>query len=136
MKRKSLIKIASPCLGLPLLLASCSTALPKLEAPRMEQRLLAAGFVAVPADTAEKATKLQALPPYKLVKRRTKDTGEDVYVYADPTNCTCAYIGDPAQYAVFKDALSSMSDQEADALNAHMDTQEQMETATDTWDPL
>ena len=136
MKRKSLINIASLGLGLPFLFANCSTTLPKLEAPRMEQRLLAAGFITVPADTVEKATKLQTLPPYRLVKRKTKDTGEDVYVYADPTNCTCAYIGDPAQYAVFKDALSSMSDQEADALNAHMDTQEQMETATDTWDPL
>lgn len=136
MKGKRVITIAVSCLGFPLLLASCSTALPKLEAPRMEHRLLAAGFITVPADTFEKEAKLQALPPYRLVKRKTKDAGEDIYVYADPTNCKCVYIGDPAQYAVFKDALSSMSIQEADALNARMDTQEQMEAATDAWDPL
>ena len=73
MKRKSLINIASLGLGLPFLFANCSTTLPKLEAPRMEQRLLAAGFITVPADTVEKATKLQTLPPYRLVKRKTKD---------------------------------------------------------------
>jgi hypothetical protein len=90
----------------------------------MEQRLLAAGFIQVPADTVEKAANLQRLPPYKLVKRKTK--GQDIYVYADPTKCKCAYIGDPSQYAVFKDALSSMPSGKH-AINARMDTQEQME---------
>ena len=136
MQRKILPTIFFSCLGLLFLLESCSTIVRKEEAPQMEQRLLAAGFIKVPADTVEKAVNLQKLPPYKLVKRKTKDNGQDIYAYADPTNCKCAYIGDPVQYAVFKDALSSMSVGEANALNARMDTQEQMEAVTDSWDPL
>ena len=133
MKRKDVARIFPLCLSFLFLLESCGTLL-KQEAPRMEQRLLAAGFIQVPADSVEKATKLQKLPPYKLVKRKTN--GPDLYVYADPTNCKCAYIGDPAQYAAFIDGMSSMSPGEADALNAQMDSREQMEAITDSWDPL
>ena len=77
MKRKILTKSFSPALALVCLLAGCGTMLLKQEAPEMEQRLLAAGFIQVPADTVEKAANLQRLPPYKLVKRKTK--GQDIY---------------------------------------------------------
>jgi hypothetical protein len=132
--RQVLTKVFFPGLSLIFLLAACGTTLLKKDAPRMEQALIEAGFQMVPADTPEKVAKLQALPLYKLVKR--KSNGQDVYIYADPTNCQCAYIGDAQQYATFKRYIGSMSITESDALNARMETEEQMEAATDAWDPL
>jgi hypothetical protein len=121
-------------LGLLLLAASCGTTLLKKDAPRIEQSLLEAGFMMVPADTPEKVVKLQALPPYKLVKRRRN--GVSVYVYADPTNCQCVYVGDVEQYTIFKRYISQMSVAEADAYNARMATEEQSEEIEGEWDPL
>jgi hypothetical protein len=121
-------------LGWVLLGEGCGTALLKKDAPRMERALIEAGFQTVPADTAEKVAKLQALPPYKLVKRMRN--GEAVYVYADPTNCQCAYVGDAEQYTTFKRYISQMSVAEADRFESRMATEEQAEAITGEWDPL
>lgn len=120
--------------GSLLLLGSCGTTMVKKEAPVMEQNLIWAGFVKVTADSSEKLEKLLKLPPYKLVKR--KIDGQVAYVYADPTNCKCAYIGRPEQYAAFQQLIGSMNEGEAIALNARMEAQEQDEAIMDSWDPL
>jgi len=121
-------------LGFILLFTGCGTTLLKKEAPRTERTLLEAGFQMIPANTPEKVAKLQALPPYKLVKR--KRNGLAVYIYADPTNCQCAYIGDTEQYETYKRYISQISDAEADALEARMATEEQTEAIEGEWDPL
>jgi hypothetical protein len=121
-------------LGFVLLCEGCGTTLLKKEAPRMERALIEAGFQIIPADTAEKVAKRQALPPYKLVKRTRN--GEAVYVYADPANCQCAYVGDAEQYTTFKRYISQMSIAEADRFESRMATEEQEEAVTGEWDPL
>ena len=61
-----------------------------------ERALTAAGFEARPADTSEKLTHLQSLPPRKvLVQERD---GQRQYVYADPASCRCLYVGGEEQY--------------------------------------
>src|SRR5262245_6597120 len=126
--------ILSLGLGFVLLGEGCGTALLKKDAPRMERALIESGFQIIPADTAEKVAKLQALPPYKLVKRTRN--GEAVYVYADPTNCQCAYVGDAQQYTTFKRYISQLSVAEADKFESRMATEEQAEAITGVWDPL
>jgi hypothetical protein len=120
-------------LGLVSPLGGCTSLLRK-DAPRVERTLVEAGFRMIPADTPDKVAQLQVLPPYKLVKRVKSGTVR--YLYADPANCQCVYIGTAEQYATFKRYISQMSIAEADALEERMETQEQAEAVEDAWDPL
>jgi len=61
-----------------------------------EQWLAAAGFRTQPADTQQ----LDATPPYRLVSRES--SGAVKYVYADPTNCKCLYVGGPKEYSEYR----------------------------------
>ena len=61
-----------------------------------EQWLAAAGFRTQPADTQQ----LDATPPYRLMSRET--SGAVKYVYADPTNCKCLYVGGPKEYSEYR----------------------------------
>ena len=92
----------------------------------MEQTLIESGFQTMPADTAEKVARLQTLPPYKLVKR--KSNGQDVYVYADPTKCQCAYVGNAENYARFKRYMSQLNVADIEAIDTPMAIEEQAET--------
>ena len=132
--RTLMVAVFMLMVGSLLLLGSCGTTMEKKEAPTMEQNLIWAGFVKATADSSEKLEKLLVLPPYKLVKR--KIDGQVAYVYADPTNCKCAYIGRPEQYAAFRQLMGSMNEDEATALNNRMEAQEQEEAIMDSWDPL
>ena len=62
--------------------------------------LVSAGFTTKPADAAERAQQLGAMPPLKLVSQ-SKD-GKVVYRYADPYSCHCLYVGDQQAYAEYK----------------------------------
>ena len=59
-----------------------------------------AGFVVRYADTPEKMAHLRRLPPDKLVTRSRG--GKKYYIYADPTICRCAYVGNAAAYQAFQ----------------------------------
>jgi len=61
-----------------------------------EQALTAAGFEARPADTPEKLAQLRSLTPRKVLMQTQE--GEPQYVYADPAQCQCLYVGGEAQY--------------------------------------
>ncbi len=65
-----------------------------------EQRLLAAGFVQWPAVTWPQAQELASLPPHRIIlqARRQKVT----YIYADPVDCQCLYVGDRHAYGKFQ----------------------------------
>jgi hypothetical protein len=58
------------------------------------------GFQVRYADTPEKLAHLRRLPPDQFVVR--KRNGRTYYVYADPTNCRCAYVGTPEAYQNYK----------------------------------
>src|SRR5262245_44532830 len=81
-----------------LCLTGCAT-IREWQARDTEELLAAAGFEKQPLDGGD--TKLdEATSPYRIV-RRTKD-GAEQYVYADPDNCRCVYIGNSQQYAQYQ----------------------------------
>ena len=62
-----------------------------------EQVLAAAGFEKKVADTPAKVAHLETLTPARrLVAHR--DDGRLYYIYADPEQCKCLYVGTAAQY--------------------------------------
>jgi hypothetical protein len=100
------------------------------EAEVIGQRLQAAGFHAVPADTPERQVRLERLPPL-LFSTVVRD-GERRYVLADPYRCRCAYVGDEAAYARYsrlevarEDAASEraaeLTDEEAGEVDRKME---------------
>lgn len=96
------MKLAGAALAAAML-AGCSP----VDTSNKEGMLAAAGFQRHPADTPAKLAKLQALPAYSLVFVKRKSG--PVYVFADPSGCTCAWIGTPSnyqQYQMMRDAQS------------------------------
>ncbi len=77
-------------------LAGCAV-MHQQEARDMDDVLVAAGFTPKPADTPDRARKLQAMPPLKMISQAAKD-GRMVYGYADPYSCNCLYVGDQQAY--------------------------------------
>ena len=66
------------------------------EAEVLGNRLVAAGFRRVPADTPAKQAHLASMP--KLLFSSTTKNGQRRYVLADPDRCRCLYVGDEAAY--------------------------------------
>lgn len=82
--------------GAAMLLASCTTDAVQTK----ENNLAAAGFVARPANTPAREAMLKRLPPNKFL---TRTRGKTVnYIYADPTNCNCLYVGTPQAYGNYR----------------------------------
>ena len=97
-------KAALGCLIVCLLVVSslfvgCAT-IRKDNTKNTENLLIAAGFTQKVATTTEGQAKLNALKPLKMV-RATRE-GEVIYVYPDPYNCKCAYVGGEREYAEYK----------------------------------
>ena len=67
---------------------------------RTEQMLAAAGFQAVPANTAERQADMAALPARRLIAQAEGDAF--TYVYADPSGCDCLYLGNAADYQAYQ----------------------------------
>jgi hypothetical protein len=79
--------------------------------------LTAAGFRMVLADTPQLQASLRQLPPQKFVRKLRGD--KVAFIYADPANCNCAYVGNVTTYAAYQ---------------AHLARQEQAVTTMDDWD--
>jgi len=98
MKKRDLVLIVSMLVA-SFMFAGCAT-IQKEDARNTGNLLIAAGFTQKVATTAEGQAKLNALQPLKMV-RATKD-GKVIYVYPDPYNCKCAYVGGEQEYAEYK----------------------------------
>jgi hypothetical protein len=61
-----------------------------------ESNLSAAGFLVKIANTPERQTMLNRLPPNRFVQRVNGDVL--TYVYADPVACGCLYVGTQQAY--------------------------------------
>ena len=97
MKRFWMTKLARWTIAAAIGLTGCAT-LQRAQAPDTEQVLAAAGFRIQLADPAGQP--IEATPPYRVVSR-TRD-GAIEYVYADPTNCKCLYVGGAKEYAEYR----------------------------------
>ena len=65
-----------------------------------ERTLTDAGFQMRRADTPERQADLRSLPPHRVVSRTTD--GNIEYVYADPDNCRCLYVGGNKEYSEYE----------------------------------
>ena len=90
-------------LGLACGVGGCTFALSNTESLPTQ-----AGFRKLPADTPKRAEHLQTLAPQKLI-RRTAD-GKSYYVFADPSNCKCLYVGSEEAYGKYKTLVQRQED--------------------------
>ena len=89
--------VAAVCISL----AGCAT--PQERISQKEDRLAAAGFTVLPANTSERRAELDRLPPNKFVQRPHGDQME--YVYADPVDCNCLYVGTQQNYGNYRQEM-------------------------------
>ena len=87
-------------LAVPMLLGAACAAIQRFEVRDTERMLVAAGFHMRLADTPELQEDLRSIPPYRIVSR-TKDRSV-VYMYADPDNCHCVYVGGNKEYSEYE----------------------------------
>ena len=80
----------------------CAT-IQRYEVTEQKRTLTAAGFQIHPADTPERQQDLRSMPRHRIVSR-TKD-GNVVYMYADPDDCQCTYVGGDKEYAEYERLL-------------------------------
>jgi uncharacterized membrane protein YgcG len=83
--------------------AAASAAVSTRTVTRTEQMLAAAGFQAVPANTAERQADMAALPAGRVIAQPHGDGF--TYVLADPTGCACLYMGDAGDYQAYQRLL-------------------------------
>lgn len=62
--------------------------------------LAAAGFQLQVADTPERVAEVQSLPARQLVSR--PQNGAVSYVFADPVDCRCLYVGGEREYREYQ----------------------------------
>ena len=63
-----------------------------------------AGFKMREANTPEKMARLRSIPPHVFVPHRKN--GVRYYVYADPTSCRCAFVGDETAMKTYRDMVA------------------------------
>ncbi len=80
------------------ILAACVS--PQERAQEKDDLLAAAGFTIVPANTPDRRTQLQTLPPNRIVQQTHGD--RVVFLYADPYACGCLYIGDQKAWDTYR----------------------------------
>src|SRR5262245_17552038 len=94
--------------GIALGLSACATV------AGTESLLSQAGFRQVPADTPQKLAHLRTLPEHRLISRDHQ--GKKYYVYADPDNCKCLYMGTPAQYQTYRNLVKEKRAEQGEAV--------------------
>jgi hypothetical protein len=113
------MKILSPIVAMSascLALAACQTTEQRID--HKENNLAAAGFTVLPANTPEREDELKQLPPNKFVP---KPTGDQVqYVYADPVECKCLYVGDQKAYGAYRQEVLAKHIADEQQLTAQM----------------
>jgi hypothetical protein len=104
----------------PLALGGCA-AIQNRQAARTEELLVAAGFKQVAADQPQRIDALGRMKPHTIttVVRNKKA----YYVYPDPTNCGCLYVGKEPEYRAYKrlEVEKQMADENLLAAEANQD---------------
>lgn len=95
----TLAKVGAGMIVVATALSSCVSA---SGVQTKEDDLAAAGFVVRPANTPARQAMLKRLPANKFLLRTKGDNVN--YVYADPVNCKCLYVGDQQAYNSYRQA--------------------------------
>ncbi len=85
--------------ALSAVLVAC-TAMHEFSATQNEKLLRTAGFRVVAADTPEKIESLKTLAPGKI--SRVGRGGQIYYVFTDPYECRCLWVGQEPQYERYR----------------------------------
>jgi len=97
-------------LAVALVLLSACAAIHRQEAADSEVLLKQAGFQARGADSPERQQDLvKSLPSRQIVERDQKGTPE--YIFADPDNCRCLYVGGQKEYAKLQELRQQRIDE-------------------------
>ena len=64
-------------------------------------RLENAGFKMRQANTPQKMARLRSVPPHRFIAR--KKNGVSYYLYADPDDCKCAFVGNQQALDAYRD---------------------------------
>ena len=95
--------------AIALLLASASASSQQQRATDM--RLVDAGFKMRAATTKEQVEHVKKLPARRFIPR--EDAGRRYYVYADPDDCQCVFVGDEVALKAYRDMVGPPRDQAA-----------------------
>ena len=90
------VKAIGVLLGSMLMLGGCV----QQQVTGKEDLLSAAGFIPKPANTPQLVAQLNHLPPHKFVQ--TTHNGQPIWLYADPTICSCLYAGNAHAYDTYR----------------------------------
>ncbi len=96
-------------LAIPLLALSACAAVHRQEAADSEVLLKQAGFQARAADSPERQQDLVKMPLRQIVERDQNGTPE--YIFADPDNCHCLYVGGQKEYAKLQELRQQRIDE-------------------------
>jgi len=111
---------------------------PQQKALKLEPTLSAAGFKMLPADTPKRQEVLASVPPYQL--RYFIHNGKPRYLYADPDNCNCIYVGNQLAYQHYEqlklDEQMTNEQQQTAELNQDAVMQEDMDFSAWPYDPM
>ena len=89
--------------AITLVLASASASSQQQRATDM--RLVEAGFKMRAAITKEQVEHVKKLPPRRFIPRDA--AGRRYYVYADPDDCQCVFVGDEVALKTYRDMVSA-----------------------------
>jgi len=96
-----------------VLLAQLYLGAPSVAQQSTGQLLISSGFNPIAATTPEMVNRLMSFPPNQF-QLRQKGT-RPYYVYADPSGCTCAYVGSVAAMNRYRASYGALP---ADTLSA------------------
>lgn len=96
-KLTALTAVAAVVLGI----AGCAS--PQQQVGQKEDLLAAAGFQVRPADSPHRIAAMKRLPANRFVTR-VRD-GNLVYLYADPLDCGCLYLGTQQNWDAYKQEM-------------------------------
>lgn len=96
-KLTALTAVAAVVLGI----AGCAS--PQQQVGQKEDLLAAAGFQVRPANSPHRIAAMKRLPANRFVTR-VRD-GNLVYLYADPLDCGCLYLGTQQNWDAYKQEM-------------------------------
>ena len=89
-----------------VLLIQLSSGAPSYAQQSMGQLLISSGFNPVAATTPEMVNRLMSFQHNQFQLRQK--SGRPYYVYADPSGCTCAYVGSVAAMNKFRASYGAL----------------------------
>jgi hypothetical protein len=92
--------------ALVVFLGLLNFAIPGFAQQTTGQLLISSGFNPIAATTPEMVTRLMSFPANQFVLQNKG--GRTYYVYADPSGCTCAYVGGAAAMDKYRTSFAAL----------------------------